>query len=255
MGSRVDGSIQSRTGSRSRGSISAGSGGTAGGSSRSGRKTKNSKQGKLSRFGLSKFEMYFMLAFLMFIVIGVTTRFGIGGDGLIVLDPGHGGSDPGAIYAEVNEKDVNLEVALKTAQLLKNEGYEVVMTRDSDEFIELSDRAVAANRYSSPVFVSIHCNASDNPESFGVETYNARDSKKGKAFGETIHKAVLKSAGADDRGTHERNFVVLRETACPAVLVEIGFLSNEEERNRLTDPAYQNKIAVGIAEGIINYMK
>lgn len=241
MGSRVSSSARGRSGRR------------VTEKNRSTGQTVKTKRNR-ERNGLSKFEMYFTLAFLLFIIIGVTTRFGIGGEGIIVLDPGHGGSDPGAIYADVNEKDINLSVAQKTAQLLKNEGYEVVMTRDEDVFEELSDRAAAANRYSNPVFVSIHCNASDNPESFGVETYNARESKKGKEFGKVIHKELLKSTGADDRGTHERNFVVLRETACPAVLVEIGFLSNEGERNRLTEDSYQNKIAVGIAQGIINYI-
>ncbi|MDO4481365.1 MAG: N-acetylmuramoyl-L-alanine amidase [Bacillota bacterium] len=243
MGSRVNSSLQSRKGSM------------PGGNVRRTGQTGRTDRRKKGKTGMSKFEVYFTLAFLLFIIIGVTTRFGIGGDRLIVLDPGHGGSDPGAIYAEVNEKDINLAVAQKTAQLLKNEGYEVVMTREDDVFVELADRAAAANRYSDPVFVSIHCNASENPESFGIETYSARGSNKGRAFGKLIHNEVLESTGTDDRGMHERNFVVLRNTACPSVLVEIGFLSNEGERNRLTDNSYQNKIALGIAQGITNYIK
>ncbi|MBR6701300.1 MAG: N-acetylmuramoyl-L-alanine amidase, partial [Firmicutes bacterium] len=93
----------------------------------------------------SRARKYIMLLFLLFLVIGTTTRFGIFGDGVIVLDPGHGGSDPGAIYSGVSEKDINLEVAEKTADILKGAGYKVILTREKDVFVELSDRAAVSN--------------------------------------------------------------------------------------------------------------
>ncbi|MBE6021013.1 MAG: N-acetylmuramoyl-L-alanine amidase [Clostridiales bacterium] len=203
----------------------------------------------------SRARKYIMLLFLLFLVIGTTTRFGIFGDGVIVLDPGHGGSDPGAIYSGINEKDINLQVAKKTADILESAGYEVILTRKKDDFIELTDRAMISNRKNASVFVSIHCNASENPQSCGIETYNARDSQKGMELGKSIHKAVLESTGADDRGTHEKNFVVLKNTRCTAALVEIGFMSNAGELEKLTDTFYQNKVAKGIAEGIIDYIQ
>lgn len=146
-------------------------------------------------------------------------------------------------------------MAKKTADILESSGYEVILTRDKDEFIELSERAAISNRKNGTVFVSLHCNASENSQSYGIETYNARESQDGKELGKIIHKAVLNSTGADDRGTYERNFVVLKETKCPAVLVEMGFMSNEAELNNLTDSGYQKKIAKGIADGIRDYIE
>ena len=196
-----------------------------------------------------------MLLFLVFLAAGTITNFGIGGEGVIILDAGHGGNDPGAMYGGVNEKDINLTVTEKTAEILLREGYQVVMTRGTDDFVELSERAGISNRRRGALFVSIHCNASENLQTYGLETYCARGSEEGRDLAEILYREIRKTTDAEKRGVFERDFVVLKETRCPAALVEIGFLSNAAERQKLQEEGYQKKIAEGIAKGIKEALK
>lgn len=174
---------------------------------------------------------------------------------LVVLDPGHGGDDPGAIVGEAMEKDINLAVALLVQeQLSEQEEVTVVMTRDQDVFLPLTDRAELANRENADLYVSIHANALENDDSFaGVFTFYHPDKSSDKAVAKTIQSAVISACGGLDRGIRSEDYAVLRETDMPAVLVETGFMTCPEELNRLLDTDYQKLLAHGIAQGILAF--
>jgi N-acetylmuramoyl-L-alanine amidase CwlD len=174
---------------------------------------------------------------------------------LVVVDAGHGGSDPGAIYEGVNEKDVNLAIAQRVADLLQAQGYQVLMTRDSDTAVGLYTRAEIANEAGADLFVSIHANAANNaPEFAGIYTYYHPSSRRGARLAQAIQTPVCAQTGAVDRGIASANYVVLRETDMCAVLVETGFMSNSAELRQLLTSAYQEKLAAGIVEGIEAYL-
>lgn len=173
----------------------------------------------------------------------------------VVVDAGHGGTATGAKYEDVSEKDINLKVAKKLEVLLKAKGYNVVMTRTDDSSVGLYDRADIANAVGADLFVSLHSNASaTNLQAQGIYTYHYPTSQRGAALASAIQGPVTQATGARDRGTMSANFVVLRETKMPAVLVEMGFMSTHEELMRLIDDSYQDKLASGVAEGIVRYL-
>ena len=178
----------------------------------------------------------------------------------IVLDAGHGGARSGAVYpdasgTEVLEKDLALSMTLKLRDRLVAAGYNVVLTRESDVEVDLYERADIANAVGADLFISIHCNASGTVPSFqGIYTYYHPSSGRGKRLAEAIQTPLCAATGAIDRGVKDADFVVLRETEMCAVLVETGFMSNSEELARLCDGAYQDKVALGIAEGAIRYL-
>ena len=215
----------------------------------------------------------------------------------IILDPGHGGKDPGAIgRSGLTEKEVVLDVALRLRNLLQNRlGKKVLMTRDKDEFIELDDRAKFANRHKADLFVSIHINSHPKRKTRGVEMYHfgiasdrramevaarengdsidhARDFvdliKADLALSKRIEEsqnlawetklAVVNLVGSrydlDDHGVKTAPFYVLRYTAMPSILAELSFITNPIDEKRLRLPAYRQKMAEGIFEGIRNYL-
>lgn len=173
----------------------------------------------------------------------------------IVVDPGHGGSADGAKYEGIAEKTINLSVALKLETILKGYGYNVVMTRNSDTTVSLYRRADIANAVNADIFVSLHSNASvTNLQAQGIYTYYHPTSKRGARLAASIQKPITKLTGAQDRGIDSADFVVLRETDMCAVLVEMGFMSTHEELMKLINDDYQNKLAMGIAEGIVQYL-
>lgn len=194
----------------------------------------------------------------------------------IVLDPGHGGRDPGAIGDRVEEKDIVLALAVRTRRRLLQYGYDVVLTRSGDEFLALSERSERANQVRADVFVSFHINAVDNAGVRGIETfaltppgtpstYGSRrttDPAKGDDYirhsmclGYEIQRQLIENTRAEDRGVRRANFAVLRETAAPAVLIEAGFLTNRTEERRLMSAEYQERIAAAVVEGIRRYAK
>lgn len=174
----------------------------------------------------------------------------------IVLDPGHGGSDGGTSSGEVVEEDINLSVVLKLKPLLEEKGVEVVLTRDSDETVSLSDRAAIANRADADLFVSIHCNYYEDDDSVnGLECYYYDGSKEGKALAEGIISQLEESGEIETRNAKESNFYVLRKTNVPAVLVEIGYLSNTQECRRLASAEYQETLAEELADSILESVK
>ena len=178
----------------------------------------------------------------------------------VVVDPGHGGERPGAVYpnaegVDIIERDLTLAISLKLRDRLEEAGYNVVMTRETDIDVDLYERAEIANAVNADLFVSVHCNASGTVPTYqGIYTYYFPGSGRGEKLARTIQPPLCAITGAIDRGVSKANFVVLRETEMCAVLVETGFMSNVEELTRLCDPAYQEKVAWGIAEGVIQYL-
>lgn len=177
-------------------------------------------------------------------------------DALVVLDPGHGGASDGAEYGGVKEKDLNLSIATRTASLLSQSGVTVVMTRMEDSDVDLYARTGLANELGADLFVSVHCNANvDHDDVTGIYTCAYSEGTNGWRLAQLLHQTMREATGADDFGMEERpNLAVLRTSLMPAALVECGFMSTPEELGQLTDPAYQDKLAQGIADGILAYL-
>lgn len=177
----------------------------------------------------------------------------------IVIDPGHGGADPGAVGpSRVQEKDVNLSVSKLVADILSSVA-EVRLTRSGDpapgdENNELWVRAQIANNWGADCFVSVHCNSAASPQAHGTETYHYTGSSRGKGLATGIQKRLLGSLGLADRGVKEANFAVLRLTQCPAALAELAFISNSTEERYLKSPDFQAKAARAIAEGVADFL-
>ncbi|MFB2837720.1 N-acetylmuramoyl-L-alanine amidase [Floridanema evergladense] len=173
---------------------------------------------------------------------------------LVVIDPGHGGKDPGAIgIGGLKEIDVILPISLQVARLLEQQGVQVVLTRDADYFVELAGRTAIANRVKADIFVSIHANAIPNrPDVNGLETYYF---DSGLTLARFIHSSIIQSLNIPDRGVRRARFYVLRNSAMPSVLVETGFVTGYEDSARLATPAYQNQMAEAIARGILQYLQ
>lgn len=177
---------------------------------------------------------------------------------LVVIDAGHGGYDPGAKYKEqLKEKDLNLDIAKRLNTLLKNAGVETVMTRDSDVFVELHERANIANELKADLFVSIHNNWIDSPSYGGTMTLYYPDDDNGnpdatrKEYAQIVQNELLKSLGTTDRKIIPRpNLVVLNSTEMPAVLAEIAFLSNSSDRQKLLTDSFKQSAAQGLFNGV-----
>ncbi len=170
----------------------------------------------------------------------------------IVVDPGHGGSDPGAMRNDVQEKIITLQIAEKVVKMLEAQGATVYMTRSDDTFVSLSDRVTYSNVKKPDLFVSIHINASERPEIHGIETHYWKDDSI--EYAKCVHKSLISKIEAKNRGLFKSKFYVIRHTTDPAILLELGFISNEEERNLMQTEERQTKMAEAITEGIINYL-
>lgn len=172
---------------------------------------------------------------------------------VVMLDPGHGGSSPGAIYGGVNEKDLNLSIAKQARDLLEEAGVLVLMTRTGDQSVGLYERTELAAGWCADLFVSVHCNASvDNPEAMGIYTAAYGKDSEGWDLADTLRESMIASTGAGNMGTAERpNLVVLRTATMPAALVECGYMSTPAELAQLVKPEYQAQLARGIADGIL----
>ena len=168
-----------------------------------------------------------------------------------MIDPGHGGKDPGAIGVNgVFEKDVVLAVALIVRRRLASRNVRVVMTRADDRFIELNRRAEIANEARADLFVSIHADAAPNRRAHGHTLYVAPDaSTRSRAAAERLDRRLTR-AGIHSRGVRRADFRVLVRTTCPAVLVETGYLSNRWEATRLANADHQRAVAEAIADAV-----
>lgn len=172
----------------------------------------------------------------------------------ICIDPGHGGKDPGACANGVQEKDITLTVALKVGARLKD--CEVIYTRTEDVYVGLSERALIANQAKADLFVSIHCNSVDDESAHGMEVYvhTSRSAASTRAAN-AIYDWLLPASGLRGRGVKSKDLAVLRETKMPAVLIELGFISNPDDRAKLINFAWQDDAAKAIADGIVEALK
>lgn len=168
----------------------------------------------------------------------------------IFIDPGHGGSDPGAVANGLKEKDLVLTISRQIRDMILSEyqDVQVQMSRDSDIYLSLAERATLANAWGADYFVSIHCNAGGGT---GFETFiHDSRSTKSVAYQNVVHPAILDKMGVRDRGKKAANFAVLRLTNMPAILTENLFVDNTNDAKLLKDPAFLQQVARGHVEGI-----
>lgn len=192
----------------------------------------------------------------------------------IVIDPGHGGDDQGSAGKTQKEKQLNLLVARRLYILLRQRGYTVYMTRNSDRTLPLETRVKQVRYARADLFVSIHSNAvatasvrgietflltpEGTPSTYGTEDKSAADvgntfDRENSRLAYEVQKELIRYTRAEDRGIKHANFVVLRDPPCPAVLVEMGFISHAAEEQKLASSRYQQCIAQGIADGIVAF--
>lgn len=195
---------------------------------------------------------------------------------VVILDPGHGGRDSGAMCGGVFEKDLTLDVARRIDRLLQADGVSTAMTRLGDTYVSLADRAAFANRVRDCIFVSIHFNEDDRPVSNGVETYYAGHQITSGSFLASwlpflwrglsespniesqnlagfIQEALVARTRAVDRGTKPRQFFVIANVTAPAVLVEGGFLTNKQDISNLASEDYREQLAAAVTDGILRF--
>jgi N-acetylmuramoyl-L-alanine amidase len=174
---------------------------------------------------------------------------------LVVVDAGHGGHDPGAVVSGVREKDLNLTLALLVARKAQGvRGLRVVLTRSTDTYVDLVERVKMAEALGAALYLSIHANYHRDPKVCGIETWvDTNAGPESQRLAECVQRAVVSAVGGADRGVR-RQTLYLRHTSLPAALVEVGFLSCPAERKKLLDPAYQERIAEGILQGIREFL-
>ena len=210
----------------------------------------------------------------------------------VVIDAGHGGHDPGTSHYGLKEKHLALDIAKRLRARLQEAGLTAVMTRETDQFIPLSGRPSIANRLKADLFVSVHINANHNQRVSGVEVYYPRVSvvsssaqwppavsssevglpstnvkqvlwdlvlrktrSQSRKLAFSICRSMRSGMQAPCRGTKPARFVVLREAWMPAVLVEVGYVTNQEEAQRLGSAGYRQTTAQSIADGIVSYIR
>ena len=181
---------------------------------------------------------------------------------VIVVDPGHGGSNPGAVANGTRESDNNLAVSLKLRDRLRQAGAKVVMTRETDRTVakagsslgqELQARVDIAEQDNADVFVSIHSNSNPDPSIAGAMTFFP--SGKSSKLALEVQSGIIRETASVDKGTQPATFYVLRNTTMPSILVEMGFVSNAAEAAKLQNDAYRNRIAQGVFTGIVKYFQ
>ena len=195
---------------------------------------------------------------------------------LVILDPGHGGQDSGAIAGGVLEKDLTLDIAQRVDRLLDAQGMMTLLTRNGDSYVSLGDRAQLINRANNAVVVSIHLNDGLRPDVSGIETYfaaqqatgipliaswlpflqkvaNPRPNPESQSLAQFIQQQLVARTQAVNRGTKAQQFYVLANVRHPAVLVEGGFLTGKNDIGKLADANYRELLATGITDGILKY--
>ena len=171
----------------------------------------------------------------------------------VVIDAGHGGTDYGAIRNGINEKDITLDISKRVQAGLEKKGYNVAMTRTDDTYVSLQDRVEFSEIFNPDIFVSIHVNSSNSESPYGIETHYYKDNSL--TLAKYIHASMLNNINSKDRGLFKSKFYVINHTTAPAILVEIGFISNQNERAQLVTESRKNATAKAIIEGIDGYFK
>ena len=192
----------------------------------------------------------------------------------IMIDPGHGGGDQGTSGKMFREKQINLQIARRLQTELRRYGYTVGLTRTGDTELGLTQRSAIAKAFKADLFISVHANSTANRKIRGVETFVFNPQGTPSTYGSSVsksavganrfdrlnvrlayelHKALTAATGYADRGVKHAKFMVLREAPCPAVLVEVGFMSNPTEEQQLGTLAFQEKIVRGLAAGVLGY--
>ena len=175
---------------------------------------------------------------------------------IIVIDAGHGGNDPGAVGENLQEKKPALDIALMAKEMLEEAGFTVILTRLNDYFVELQERADIANDAGADIFVSIHHNGFSDRQANGIETLFHPNSVNGRKLANEIQTKLAWKLDRSDRGIKGRqDLYVLNKTAMPAVLTEIGFVTNPEEQELLKTCTFKFKAARAITQGIIKYFR
>ncbi|MBE3575344.1 MAG: N-acetylmuramoyl-L-alanine amidase [Firmicutes bacterium] len=173
----------------------------------------------------------------------------------LVVDPGHGGEDPGAVGPDqLQEKAVNLDMALKLAMVLELAGAGVVLTRKRDETVSLDARVRMANSQDSAALLSIHCNSHRDPEARGTETY-FYDGWEGQRFASAVQGELLRELQTRDRGVRAAAFYILRLSQAPAALCEVAFLSNPAEARMMADPTVRLQAALALFRGLRSFLE
>ena len=195
---------------------------------------------------------------------------------LVILDPGHGGQDSGAMAGNVLEKDLTFDIAERVDRLMRSQGIPTLLTRTGDSYVSLTDRAKLINRADHAIVVSIHFNDGPRPEASGIETYfaaqrttgvpgiaswlpflqkvgNVQANVESQSLAQFIQEQLVTHTQAINRGTKAEQFYVLANVRHPAVLVEGGFLTNKNEIGKLADANYREQLAVAISDGILKY--
>jgi N-acetylmuramoyl-L-alanine amidase len=174
---------------------------------------------------------------------------------VVVIDPGHGGYDRGGMPGQrLAEKGFTLDTAKRLARVLANgTGIKVILTRDDDTFVSLTERTNIANQYAGrdAVFVSIHFNAGRREGAYGIETYY--NNQRGYRLAALVHPRVIRAMASIDRGIRHRGYWVLRKNRLPAILVECGFLTNPAEGARISDSGSRERLARAIGDAIVRY--
>jgi N-acetylmuramoyl-L-alanine amidase len=190
----------------------------------------------------------------------------------VVVDPGHGGSDEGASGHNLKEKIITLQLAHRIVPKLNALGFTAILTRESDEFVSLPERVAIANAVPRAIFISLHCNFSDNATARGIEIYRCEAKSEGTnirvtmsagnaeaisdvegRLAQALGDSVMERLHCESRGLKIANFYVVRNVNFPAVLVECGFLSNAEDAKQLGEEAYRERLAQAVATGIAAY--
>lgn len=176
------------------------------------------------------------------------------GKTVVVIDPGHGGPDAGAVgIGGLQEKAVVMDISQQVAAILEQNGIQAVLSRSADIDLDLEPRVALAEQIHANLFVSIHANSisMSRPDISGLETYYYNS---GYNLAQTIHRSVLEGTGIQDRDVRQARFYVLRKTSMPSVLVEVGFVTGRDDAAKLSTPAYRRRMAESIAQGVLRYL-
>lgn len=215
-------------------------------------------------FGLTSLVLFIWISEFLRPCNQIVFSYGLSGR-VIVIDPGHGGLDSGASRGDLVEKEITLQISKKLERMLSQAGAMVIMLRENesdlsgDEFTgairehkqaDMRKRVQMANQSGADLFVSIHTNAVPSPAWFGAQTFYKPGSPESKAVGKAVQQELKRILGNTNRNSSAGNYYILKNVEMPAVLVEVGFISNPEEGRLLANDAYQNRIAYAIMAGI-----